>query len=169
MSKKRADATHNREQLLHAAEELIAQHGPGISFNLIAEKAGVGRATMFRHFSDKNALMAALCAGIVKRYLEQSDQITKTENALELLAEIIFGFPYLVSGAEGFYFTDPECDTLMAQLHAPFKRIAQPAQISQSDLTAFVTMLCAYAARVGDADLRKRARDLLVNGLTIGG
>ena len=169
MSKKRADATHNREQLLHAAEELIAQHGPGISFNLIAEKAGVGRATMFRHFSDKNVLMAALCTGIVHRFLEQSDQITKTENALELLAQFIFGFPYLVSGPEGFYFADPECETRMTQLHAPFKRIAQPEEISQSDLTAFVTMLCAYAARISDADLRNRARDLLIKGLTIRG
>lgn len=52
----RADAVRNREQILHAAVELLAQDGPTVALEAIARRAGVGIATLYRHFPDRTAL-----------------------------------------------------------------------------------------------------------------
>lgn len=60
MTKPRADAAHNRILLLQAAESVFLELGVNASLDIIAERAGVGRATLFRNFSDRQALILAL-------------------------------------------------------------------------------------------------------------
>jgi AcrR family transcriptional regulator len=48
-----------REALIHAALQLISQKGPaGFTFAEAARQAGVGPAAPYRHFRDRDALMA---------------------------------------------------------------------------------------------------------------
>lgn len=56
----RADAARNRESLLAAAEEVFAERGAEASIADIAQRAGVAKGTVFRHFSSKEDLMASL-------------------------------------------------------------------------------------------------------------
>jgi AcrR family transcriptional regulator len=57
----RADAARNRERILGAARDLIAQKGVReITLEQVAKAAGVGRATLFRRFPDRAALLLAL-------------------------------------------------------------------------------------------------------------
>src|SRR5215218_10316950 len=57
----RADAARNRRRVLAAAQRLFADHGPaGVSLEAVAREAGVGKATLFRRFPDRHALIAAL-------------------------------------------------------------------------------------------------------------
>ncbi|HET9073392.1 MAG TPA: helix-turn-helix domain-containing protein [Solirubrobacteraceae bacterium] len=56
----RADAARNRERLLAAASELFRLHGLDVAVSEIAERAGVGRATLFRNFPTKNDLVIAV-------------------------------------------------------------------------------------------------------------
>jgi AcrR family transcriptional regulator len=55
----RADARHNREQLLDAARSLVSgDRAP--TLNELARHAGMGVATVYRHFADADALATAL-------------------------------------------------------------------------------------------------------------
>lgn len=56
----RADARRNRESVLDAAGELFAQRGDAVQVDEIAERAGLGVGTLYRHFADKQALLAAI-------------------------------------------------------------------------------------------------------------
>jgi AcrR family transcriptional regulator len=56
----RADARRNREAVLDAAAELFARRGDAVQMDEIAERAGLGVGTLYRHFADKRALLAAI-------------------------------------------------------------------------------------------------------------
>lgn len=56
----RADGRRNRERILAAAEELIASEGAQASLEAIARNAGVGSATLHRHFASRGALLEAV-------------------------------------------------------------------------------------------------------------
>ncbi len=56
----RKDAAANRERLLTAAGELFAQRGLDVTLNDIAHHAGVGVATAYRRFTNKEEVIDAL-------------------------------------------------------------------------------------------------------------
>jgi len=58
--RQRADAARNRERLLEAALLCFREHGLEVGVSEIAERAGVGRATLFRNFPTKHDLVMAI-------------------------------------------------------------------------------------------------------------
>lgn len=57
----RADAIKNREKLLRTAADLFEADGvESVSMTQIAQEAGVGKGTLYRHFADKNEICQAL-------------------------------------------------------------------------------------------------------------
>ncbi|WP_305787889.1 TetR/AcrR family transcriptional regulator [Symbioplanes lichenis] len=75
----RADAARNRDQLLGVATRLFAETGGEPSMRAIAHAAGVGIATLYRHFPTRESLVDAV----------YQDQVTRlTAGARELLAEL---------------------------------------------------------------------------------
>ena len=73
----RADARRNLEQLLAAARDLVAEKGAGVALDEVAQRAGVGIATLYRRFPDRTALLR----GVVL------DALTQTRLAAERAAE----------------------------------------------------------------------------------
>ncbi|MGW1835713.1 TetR/AcrR family transcriptional regulator [Streptomyces sp. NPDC002067] len=59
-ARQRADARRNHLRVLAVAEEEIAAHGADASFERIARRAGVGSATVRRHFPSRRALLEAV-------------------------------------------------------------------------------------------------------------
>lgn len=57
---RRADARRNRERLVAAAAEVIAEAGAEASLEEIARRAGVGSATLHRHFPRRAELLEAV-------------------------------------------------------------------------------------------------------------
>jgi AcrR family transcriptional regulator len=56
----RADARRNRDHILDTAAGYFSEHGVTGSLDAIAKKAGVGAGTLYRHFPNREALLAAL-------------------------------------------------------------------------------------------------------------
>ena len=55
----RADAQKNRERLIAATVELILEVGGEPTRDAVAERAGVGIGTLYRHFPDQQSLLHA--------------------------------------------------------------------------------------------------------------
>ena len=62
----RADARRNYDRILAAATSAIAQEGAEASLEEIARRAGVGSATLHRHFPTRQALLEAVFRGKVE-------------------------------------------------------------------------------------------------------
>jgi AcrR family transcriptional regulator len=58
----RADARRNRDRLVSVASEVVAEQGAEASLEEIARRAGVGSATLHRHFPSRPALLDAVFA-----------------------------------------------------------------------------------------------------------
>lgn len=75
----RADARRNREAVLDAASELFAQRGDNVQMEEIAARAGLGVGTLYRHFADKQALLAA----IIGRRFQAMTTVARSADELE--------------------------------------------------------------------------------------
>ena len=58
----RADARRNRERVLEAARAVFADEGLDAQMDAVADRAGVGVGTVYRHFPTKDALLGELVA-----------------------------------------------------------------------------------------------------------
>ena len=58
----RADARRNHEQLLAAAREVFVGAGPALPLDEVARRAGVGIATLYRRFGDRQGCCARSCS-----------------------------------------------------------------------------------------------------------
>ena len=56
----RADAQRNRARVLEAAEAVFAAEGIEVPIDVVAEKAGLGVGTVYRHFPTKEHLFEAI-------------------------------------------------------------------------------------------------------------
>lgn len=63
----RADGRQNRAALVDAAWRLVTDKGPGVSMRSVAAEAGVGVATLYRHFPTRDDLIVGVVAEMVDR------------------------------------------------------------------------------------------------------
>ncbi|MCX5214341.1 TetR family transcriptional regulator [Kitasatospora sp. NBC_00240] len=64
--KRRADAVRNRDLALAAATALLAEPGASLTVEAIAQRAGLGAATVVRAFGGKDALLDAAVAQLLE-------------------------------------------------------------------------------------------------------
>ena len=63
----RADARANRQDLLAAAAHLLQEQGAGMSLRPVAQEAGLGVGTLYRHFPTRRDLLTAVLEQVVVR------------------------------------------------------------------------------------------------------
>jgi AcrR family transcriptional regulator len=81
----RADAVKNRDHLLAVAGTVITEQGVGASLRDIARRAGVGLATLLRHFPTREALLEALLHASCEELTAQAaelETLSSPEDAL---------------------------------------------------------------------------------------
>lgn len=107
----RADAERSVRTILEAAERVLSVH-PGASMEQIAEAAGVARTTVHRRFANRQALVEAMAADVV-RQLDEVMDAGRPETAPPLVAlheitanvlRVKIGWPF----AMGIVFTDAD-------------------------------------------------------------
>jgi AcrR family transcriptional regulator len=79
----RSDARRNYDRILAAADTAIARHGANASLEEIARQAGVGSATLHRHFPSRRALLEAVFHERVEALCAQANELAgHAESAL---------------------------------------------------------------------------------------
>jgi AcrR family transcriptional regulator len=63
----RADAARNRERILVAARDVFLDEGGQAPLDEIARRAGIGNATLYRHFPDRDALIHGVVLAVTDR------------------------------------------------------------------------------------------------------
>ncbi|MFC0438334.1 TetR/AcrR family transcriptional regulator [Kutzneria buriramensis] len=79
----RADARRNYEAVLAAAARVFEADGPEASLDEIARRAGVGNATLYRHFPTRRDLLVAVCVDDVEKLCAIGGELRPREGALE--------------------------------------------------------------------------------------
>jgi AcrR family transcriptional regulator len=92
----RADAERNRRRLLDAAQALFRERGLDVGVAEIAQRAGVGRGTLFRNFPTKQDLIAAI---VIERMGEATEYGRKLLDAPDA-GEALFSFLEEVVGRQ---------------------------------------------------------------------
>ncbi|MEV0430543.1 TetR/AcrR family transcriptional regulator [Micromonospora sp. NPDC050495] len=112
-----------REAVVRAALPLVAEYGAGVTTAQVARAAGIGEATIFRVFADKDELLDAVVAAAL-------DPIT----VLGELQSISVDQPLadrLVEAADALQAHLGRMGTVMGALHASGHRRARPARAEE--------------------------------------
>jgi AcrR family transcriptional regulator len=178
--KQRSDARRNRAGILRAAEDVFATESVTVPLQLVAERAGVGRGTLYRHFPDRYALGAALYELRLDRYEELVER-ERDDPAIVLTLVAAIGadqaripglFQLIWAEGPGRSYLEPLWQRSIALLEEPL-RISQRAHMVRSDLTVddllrVVGMIFGVvnspAGQAGPASV-ERALDLVLSGL----
>lgn len=76
----RSDAQRNLEQILVAARDVVVERGPSAPLDEIARRAGVGIATLYRRFPDREALLKAVVLDALARTTEAARRARDEED-----------------------------------------------------------------------------------------
>lgn len=79
--RRRADARRNHDRLVAAAGAVIAKAGAGASLEEIARRAGVGSATLHRHFPRRAELLEAVLRDRVQALCARAEDLRTASNA----------------------------------------------------------------------------------------
>jgi AcrR family transcriptional regulator len=78
---KRADAVRNRQRVLDAARAVFAESGIDSCMDEVAERAGVGKATIYRSFPTKSHLIAGVAVDRLVRLERLATEALEDEDA----------------------------------------------------------------------------------------
>ncbi|MGW0708072.1 TetR/AcrR family transcriptional regulator [Streptomyces sp. NPDC002643] len=87
--RQRRDARRNRELLTAAAHEVFAEQGLDAPLDVIARRAGVGNATLYRHFPTRAALIDAVFHDQLADTMAVGERVRDAPDALSGLTEYL--------------------------------------------------------------------------------
>ncbi len=87
----RADAVRNRERIIDAAREMAAEHGAEVSIDEVARRAGVGNATVYRHFHDRSALVREVVRSVMDRTAGRAEEALTLSGPFDALCAFAHG------------------------------------------------------------------------------
>ncbi|BCK70622.1 TetR/AcrR family transcriptional regulator [Streptomyces platensis] len=76
----RADALRNRERIIAAARETMVEFGAEVPLDEIARRAGVGNATLYRHFADRLELIHHVTLSVMSRTADRAESALAEES-----------------------------------------------------------------------------------------
>jgi AcrR family transcriptional regulator len=179
----RADAQRNIDTLLQTAMEVFATSGVDAPVREIAEKAGVGVGTIYRHFPQRSDLIAAVFRREIDACADAAPVLAAGHDPGEALARWIQRYVDFIAAKRGLakalHSGDPAFDTLPAYftqrlepaLQTLLKSAASAGQVrsdvAAAELLGAIASLCMHAYAQGPKHARRMV-SLLVDGLRYG-
>jgi AcrR family transcriptional regulator len=183
----RRDAAANRERILAAAQAVFGEQGEAGSTEEVARRAGVGIATVFRHFPTKEALVEAAMLRHFTRLTQQAGALAhdgRHEPAEALHSLVVTMIESgsskitLASMVGGPDHVPPGVAAAAAQLRAVVGQVLDRARAAgvvaasvHVDEVYLLIRGIAHATAIAPPDpaTLRRAIDLVVRGLTTPG
>jgi AcrR family transcriptional regulator len=179
----RADAERNRRSLLDAATQIFCERGLEVGVGEIAQRAGVGRGTLFRNFPTKEHLIAAIVVERMNEMISRGRALVDAPDPGEALFELIdqsVGLQQtdraLFDALDDAWLTNDEIRAAHTELMGVLDRLvvrAQDAGAVRSDVGAVdVLMLVKGVCEASrsfqhvDSDLAMRQLDLVRSAIS---
>jgi AcrR family transcriptional regulator len=174
----RADARRNRALVLAAAQQLLQVKGMAVQIEEIAEAAGVGVATVYRHFGNRDELITEVLRNRVDEVARALGEVASHPDPIVALGLVIDGGSRLVAADRGLAeISSNPSDThgagivfsgLNGVLGDTLSRAQATGRISAGVEVGDVLVAITSAGVVlGDEARRRRLAALLLRGLGI--
>jgi AcrR family transcriptional regulator len=176
----RADAQRNMDALLKAALAVFAASGVDAPMRDIADKAGVGIGTVYRHFPQRSDLIAAVFRREIDACADAAPVLAAEHEPGEALARWMQRYVDFIAAKRGLatalHSGHPAFDSLPAyfqqRLEPALRTLLESAgaagvvrtDIAAKDLLGAVASLCMHAYNQGPEHARRMV-SLLVDGL----
>jgi AcrR family transcriptional regulator len=174
---RRVDAEANRGRILDVAETVFGEGGAAASTEEVARRAGVGIATVYRHFPTKAGLVQAVLVRRFDRLRDQADALlTATDPGAaffgffrhlvaDATTKIAIGEALLDAGGD-----DGEAGRASNGLRRAVGTLLDRAQRAgavrdDAELPEVYALLVAAAHTGSDAEVRDRAVAIICDGL----
>ncbi|PKV86260.1 TetR/AcrR family transcriptional regulator [Streptomyces sp. TLI_146] len=147
----RADALRNRERIIAAAREMFVEEGAMVPLDEIARRAGIGNATLYRHFKDRAELITSVVLAVMERVSTAAETATAEEpDAFAALRRFVFAA------------ADERIGALCPMLSEGFDKDLPELNASRERLDEAVRDLMARARRSGQLRDDVDVGDLMV-------
>lgn len=176
----RADAQRNMDSLLQAAMNVFASSGVDAPVREIAEQAGVGVGTVYRHFPQRSDLIEAVFRQEVDACADAATELSAQYEPGEALARWMQRYVDFITAKRGLAAALHSGDPAYEMLPAYFDKRLKPAladlletaaaageigaDAEPDDLLRAGASLCAAGAK-GDPQQARHMVALLVDGL----
>jgi len=180
----RADARRNAQALLEAAMKVFATSGVEAPAREIAEKAGVGVGTLYRHFPQRSDLIVAVFRNEVDACADAAARFAAEHPPAEALARWLQRYVDLIAAKRGLAGALSSDEPAFQSLPAYFRERVEPAlqalldaaieageirpDVDAHDLLSAVARLCKTDAYGGGPEQARRMAALLADGLRYG-
>ncbi len=177
----RKDVARNRALLMAAAEKVFAERGVDATLDDIARHAGVGVATAYRHFENKQALLAAMFEdrlGKILHMLQDADALADPREAFETFVYGVAAMQSHYRGMREVMRTDHGIDKVSAirdRVQPIAERIFERAraagilrpELTTNDIPTVLWMTGAISDYAGPVspDLWRRYLDFMLDGM----
>lgn len=176
--KRRADFAENRVRILAAAEEVFLERGVAAPLDAIAQQAGVGRATFFRHFPDRRALINEMLENFLVDLEKKSASLPNApESFLEMARYFIDRMIHYAVVADYLRAQSRDDEILSVAIqrfvgtHEPHLQAAIEAGLVRPDLESVDVAISAIMLAAANTtpnigpEGRRRAYELVMHGL----
>jgi AcrR family transcriptional regulator len=173
----RADAQRNRDLIVQAASEAVARDGAYASLEEIARAAGVGSATLHRHFPSRWALLEAVFHERVEALCARAGELSAGPDARQALTTWLCELAVYSTTTRGLVTSllkaPPEsecCSAMLVAAGEPLRRRAAEEgsvrpDVAMTDLVALVNAI-ALAAESGSVAEAERLVRLALEGIS---
>jgi AcrR family transcriptional regulator len=174
----RADARRNRALVLAAAQQLLQRKGMAVQIEEIADAAGVGVATVYRHFGNRDELITEVLRNRVadlgtklSQMGTDSDPVTALADTIDMGSQVVAadrGLAEISCNASEHHGATPVYSQLLPILESKLLAAQATGRVSSeltaSDMLMFVT---SSGVVLGDQERRLRLVGVLLKGIGI--
>lgn len=147
----RKDARENRDNLIQAAKEAMSEHGVDVPLEVISEKAGTTRGTLYRNFADRTELYRAVLESELRSVTDSISEndgcgLFEVMRKLIEVSDLYHAFTTTMRGEPASTDRKP-IEELLKTVVAPHLATAKRQSIIRADLTeAEVLLACRMVA-----------------------
>ncbi len=177
----RADAARNRERLLEVARAQFTRRNGTVTLEEVAQLAGVGIGTLYRHFPTREALVEAVYRSELDALIADSEALLKGHTAFQALRTWMDRYTQFVQTKHAMYDTlsrafhsssGPTFET-RAKIRTAVARFLSAGaadgtlrgDVREDDLTVSLAATVLATKFTVDDDQLRRVLDLLAEGL----